>query len=74
MDNDANNISINILKWDSNYEIETNPLHFHDINLIENVRGIIQKKFKGHEFKNFDELKSLVKSIYDEIPISVIQN
>ena len=33
-----------------------------------------QEKAQGHEFKNVDELKTLMKSIYDEIPISVIQN
>ena len=33
-----------------------------------------QKKFKGNEFKIFDELKSHVKSIYDNIRISAIQN
>ena len=36
--------------------------------------GIIKKIFKGHEFKNVDELKTRVKSIYDQIPISAIQN
>ena len=33
---------------------------------------IIKKKHKGHEFKNVDEIKSYVKSIYGKIPISTI--
>ena len=36
--------------------------------------GNNKKKLKQHEFKNVDELKTLVKSIYDEFPISAIQN
>ena len=76
MDNDAKHVSVETLKWYSSceIEIETGLLHSPDINPIENVWGIIKKKLKGHEFKNVDELKTRVKSIYDEIPISAIQN
>ena len=78
MDNDANHVSVETLKWYSSceieIEIETDTLHSPDINPIENVWGIIKKKLKGHEFKNVDELKTRVKSIYDEIPINAIQN
>ena len=74
MGKDAKHISVKTLKWHSSCEIETEtgPPHSPDINPIENVRGIIKKKLKEHEFKNFDELKSRVKSIYDEIPKSAI--
>ena len=76
MDNNAKQISIEILKWYSccETEIEIDPPHSPDINPIENVWRIIKIKLKGHEFKNVDELKTHVKSIYDEIPISAIQN
>ena len=74
MDNDAKHVSVETLKWYSSckIEIETGPFHSPDINPIENVCEIINKKLKGHEFKNVDELKTRVKSIYDEIPISAI--
>ena len=76
LDNDAKHVSVETLKWYSRceIEIETGPPHSPDINLIENIRGIIKKKLKGHEFKYVDELKTHVKSIYDEISISAIQN
>ena len=76
MGNDAKHVSIDTLKLYSSYEItiKTNPPHSPYINPIENVWGIIKKKLKRHEFKNVEELKTRVKSIYDEIPISVIQN
>ena len=76
MDNDAKHVSVETLKWYSSceIEIEAGPPHSPDINPIENVWGIIKKKLKGHEFKNVDELKTRVKSIYDEIPINAIQN
>ena len=76
MDNDAKHVSVETLKWYSicKIEIETGPPHSPDINPIENVWGIIKKKLKGCEFKNVNELKARVKSIYDEIPISEIQN
>ena len=71
-------VLVDTLEWYSSseieIEIETGPPHSPDINLIENVWGIIKKKFKGHEFKNADEFKTCVRSIYDEIPISAIQN
>ena len=61
MENDAKHVSAETLKWYSNCEIEikieTEPPHSHVINLIESVLEIIKKKFKGHEFKNVDELK-----------------
>ena len=76
MDNDAKHVSVESLKWYSSceIEIETDPPHSPDINPIENVWGIIKKKLKGNEFKNVDELKTRVKSIYDEISISTIHN
>ena len=76
MDNDAKHVSVETLKWYSSceIEIETDPPHSPEINPIENVWGIIKKKLKGHEFKNVDELKTRMKSIYDEIPINAIQN
>ena len=76
MDNDFKHVSIETLKWYSRCEIviETGLYHSLDINPIENVWRIIKKKLKGHEFKNVDELKTSVKSIYDEIPINAIQN
>ena len=76
MDNDAKHVSVEALKWYSSceIEIETRPPHSLDINPIENVLGIIKKKLKGHELKNVDEHKTRVKSIYEEIPISAIQN
>ena len=76
MFNDAKHVSVETLKCYSSckIEIEKGPSHSPDINPIENVWGIIKKKLKGHEFKKFDELKTCVKSIYDEIPISAIQN
>ena len=76
MDNDAKHVSVGTLKWYSSckIEIETGPPHSHDISPIEYVWGIIKKKLKGHEFKNVDELKKCVKSIYDEIQISAIHN
>ena len=74
MDNDAKNVSVETLKWYSSCEIEIGPLHSPDIKPIENVWENIKEKIKWHEFKNFDELKSRVKNIYDEIIISAIQN
>ena len=76
MDNDAKHVFVETLKWYSSCEIEidTDPPHSHDINLIENEWGIVKKKLKGHEFKNVDEIKTSVKSIYDEILVSEIQN
>ena len=74
MDNDVKHVSVEILKWYCSCEIETGPSHSHNINPMENVWGILKKKLKGHEFKNVDELKSCVKSIYDEILIIAIQN
>ena len=78
MDNDAKHVSVETLKWYSSYEIETEteagPPHSPDINSVENVWRIIKKKLNENEFKIFDELKSYVKSIYDNIPISAIQN
>ena len=74
MDNDAKHVSVETLKRYSSCEIETGSPHSPDINLCENLWGIIKKKLKGNEFKNVDELKTRVKSIYDEISISAIQN
>ena len=76
MDNDNKHVSVETLRWyiSCEIEIETGPPHSPDINPIENEWGIIKKKLKGHEFTNVDELKTHVKSIYDEIPISAIQN
>ena len=76
MVNDAKHVSIETLKWHSSYEIEveTGTTHSPNINPIENVWWIIKKKFKEHELKNFDELKSCVECIYDDIPMSAIQN
>ena len=76
MDNDAKHVSVETLKWYSSceIEIETGPPHSSDINPIENVYGIIKKKLEGHEFKNADELKTRVQSIYDETPINAIHN
>ena len=74
MDNDAKHVSVETLKWSSSCEIETGPLHSPDINPIENLWGIIKKKLKEHEFKKVDELKTRVKNIYDETPISAVQN
>ena len=76
MDNDTKHVLVETLKWYSSYEIEIErgPPHSPDINPIENVWGIIKKKLKRHEFKNVDELKTRVKSSYDETPISAIQN
>ena len=76
MDNHSKHVSVETLKWSSKFEIEieAGPPHSPDTNPIENVWGIINKKLKVHEFKNVDELKSHVKSIYDEFPISAIKN
>ena len=78
IDNDANHASVETLEWYSSCEIkikiEADPPHSPDINPIENVWGIIKKKLKRHELKNVDELKTHAKSIYDEIPMSAIQN
>ena len=69
MDNDAKDVSVEILKWYSSCEIEIEtekcPPHSSDINPIENILGIIKKKLKGHEFENVDELKTCVKSNYN---------
>ena len=54
MNNDTKHVSIDILKWYSSCEIETDPSHSHDINPIEKVWGIIKTKFKKHEFNIFD--------------------
>ena len=59
MDNDAKHVSVKTIKWYSSCEIEikAGPPHYPDINLIENIWGIVKKKLKGHEFKNVDEIK-----------------
>ena len=62
MDNDAKHVSVETLKWYSSceieieieIEIETGPPHSPDINLTENVWGIIKKRLKGHELKIFN--------------------
>ena len=48
MDNYAKHVSVETLKWCNccEIEIETGPPHFPDINPIENVWGIINKKLK----------------------------
>ena len=76
MHNYVKHVSVETLKWYSRceIEIEISPPHSLDINPIENIWGIMKKKLKGHEFKNADELKSHMKCIYEEIPISAIQN
>ena len=63
MDNDAKHVSVETLKWYFRCEIEAGPPHSLDINPIKNVWRIINKKLKGHEFKNVDELKSRVNNI-----------
>ena len=74
MDNDAKHVSVETLKWYSSCEIETGTPHSLDINPIENVWEIIKKSSRNMNAIIVDELKTRVKSIYDEIPISEIQN